>query len=70
MMARREAAIMVRIDNMDDMRTEGSRAIRFELTEIGPQSVDELAASALRHVTQGDLLDASGTLTGWSGLDG
>jgi hypothetical protein len=65
-MARREAAIMVRIDNMDDLRTEGSRAIRFELTEVGPQTVDEFVASALRLVTESDLLDAAGKLTGWS----
>jgi hypothetical protein len=65
-MARREAAIMVRIDNMDDVRTEGYRAIRIELSEIGPRTVDEFVASALRQVTECDLLDAAGKLTGWS----
>lgn len=47
-MAAREAVILVRIDNMDTLTTEGQRSIRLALTEVGPETVDEWIASALR----------------------
>lgn len=45
---KREAVILVRIDNMTTLATEGQRSIRVPLEEIGPETVDEWVASALR----------------------
>lgn len=44
-----EAVILVRIDNMTKLDSEGQRSIRIPLEEIGPKTVDEWVASALRH---------------------
>ncbi len=43
-----EAAIMVRIDDMDKLSTVGALTIRLTLTEIGPETLHELVAEALR----------------------
>jgi len=56
----REAVILVRIDNMDSDRTEGQASIRIPLTEIGPETVPEWIASALREVPSE--LDGAGEL--------
>jgi hypothetical protein len=46
----REAVILVRIDNMDTLASEGQMSIRLPLTEIGPETIAEWVASALREV--------------------
>lgn len=42
--------ILVRIDNMDSQQSEGQLAIRIPLTEIGPETLVERVAEALREV--------------------
>jgi hypothetical protein len=45
-----EAVILVRIDDMEALRTVGTLSIRLPLTEVGPGTFNELVSSALRGV--------------------
>jgi hypothetical protein len=47
-MPRRQAAIMIRIDNNDELRTEGTLTTRFDLSDDGSaEEIRELAQQAL-----------------------